>query len=481
MSLSSTLSFASSGLAAASRSAQLVASNIANATTEGYAARSLAQSSGPTGGVRVDGVLRNVSPLILADRRIADAAHRQSQDVGAGLTRIEALFGTPLDATSIAGRLRAFEASLIEAGSRPESPQRLARSVQAAMDLAASFQTVANGLQEIRTRADGEIASHVDQVNTDLARLQRLNRDIAASKVQGIDISPLQDERQVIIDRVARIIPVTEVPRENGTSALFTLGGAVLLDGAASSLGFSSVKVVGPHMTQANGMLSGLSLNGKTIPMDTLTSPMGGGALEAAFRLRDQDTVTAQSLIDGLAQELVERFGAAGLDPSVTAGLPGLFTDAGQPLDPNATVGLASRLTLNAAVDPRSGGMVARLRDGLGATPTEPSGDGTLLWRMQQALEAASLSPSFPPGTGARSFAGFVTETLSTISAMRQVAEQNQSFAGARANALRAAELEQGVDTDSELQNLMRIEQAFAANAKVIQAVDEMLSNLLRI
>ena len=42
-------------------------------------------------------------------------------------------------------------------------------------------------------------------------------------------------------------------------------------------------------------------------------------------------------------------------------------------------------------------------------------------------------------------------------------------------------ELEDGVDTDAELQRLLLIEQAYAANARMIETVDDMMQALLRI
>ncbi|WP_371808891.1 flagellar basal body rod C-terminal domain-containing protein [Ruegeria sp. HKCCC2111] len=42
-------------------------------------------------------------------------------------------------------------------------------------------------------------------------------------------------------------------------------------------------------------------------------------------------------------------------------------------------------------------------------------------------------------------------------------------------------EAEQGVDTDQELQRLMQVEQTYAANARVISVVDELLETLLRL
>ena len=39
----------------------------------------------------------------------------------------------------------------------------------------------------------------------------------------------------------------------------------------------------------------------------------------------------------------------------------------------------------------------------------------------------------------------------------------------------------QGVDTDQELQKLLTIEQSYAANAKLIETIDQMIQSLLRI
>jgi flagellar hook-associated protein 1 FlgK len=37
-----------------------------------------------------------------------------------------------------------------------------------------------------------------------------------------------------------------------------------------------------------------------------------------------------------------------------------------------------------------------------------------------------------------------------------------------------------GVDSDAEMQRLLQYEQAYAANARVIRAIDEMINYLLR-
>ena len=46
---------------------------------------------------------------------------------------------------------------------------------------------------------------------------------------------------------------------------------------------------------------------------------------------------------------------------------------------------------------------------------------------------------------------------------------------------MKESELAGGVDTDQELQKLLLIEQAYAANARVIQTADELIQLLIRL
>jgi flagellar hook-associated protein 1 FlgK len=69
----------------------------------------------------------------------------------------------------------------------------------------------------------------------------------------------------------------------------------------------------------------------------------------------------------------------------------------------------------------------------------------------------------------------------SQLSSNRLREEQQLSFASAQFYDLTELELANGVDTDVELQNLMIIEQAYAANARVIETVDQMFDALIRI
>jgi flagellar hook-associated protein 1 FlgK len=70
---------------------------------------------------------------------------------------------------------------------------------------------------------------------------------------------------------------------------------------------------------------------------------------------------------------------------------------------------------------------------------------------------------------------------MSIFASDRTNTEKHLSFASTQLNELTQQELAAGVDTDAELQKLILIEQAYAANARMIQTVDEMMQTLLRI
>ncbi len=478
MALSSALNIAASGLTATARLAQTASNNLSNSQTEGYGRREATLLAGQLGGVRVGTIIRQTDPGLIGDRRLADADVGQHQAGATVLARLEQSFGPVGDANGVAGRLAAFEQSLISAGSEPASEIRLRAVKSRATDVVQAIRRDADALKEQRETADRAIAQDVDELNRSLVQIADLNADISRLRNSGRDPSPIMDARQVVIDKVASITPVRVVDRGSDQVAIYTLGGTALVDGSPSEFEFSPTTTIMPAMTLAGGILSGVTLNGQ--PLDTANGygRLKGGSLEASFTLRDQTLPDLQATLDSIAADLVSRYEDTTVDPTLTAGDPGLFTDAGAALDPLDITGLSFRLELNATVDPANGGELYRLRDGINATASGPIGNATQLDRFLQALRSTS---SLTAGGAARTISGHAGDLLSDLSSLRLYAEENLSFAVARQDALKTAELAQGVDSDFELQNLLRIEQAYAANARVMSTVDAMLRRLMEI
>ncbi len=482
MSISSALSNARTGLTAASRAAEVVSANVANALTPGYGRRELelsAQSLGGNGtGVRIEGIRRNVDQPIIAERRLADAGLADQTARADFLARIEQAIGTPDDPRSLTGRINALEASLIQAASRPDSLPRLQETLDAASALAGALNAASDTVQAQRMEADREIARQVERLNKGLENIALLNRKITTQLGAGRDATALMDQRQQEVDRIASIVPLREVPRDRGQIALYTPGGAILLDGAPATLSFTPAGVIVPEMSVASGALSEISLNGRVLSASE-GGPLAGGSLGALFYIRDSFAIDAQGQLDALARDLVERFADPATDPTLGLSDPGLLTDAGGVFDPANELGLSGRVSVNPLADPDAGGSLLRLRDGLGAAPASAPGDATRLLALADALTASRVPASSTISNVARSASGLSSDVASFFGNLRLAAEADQGFASALADGLRESELQGGVDSDFEMQQLLLVEQAFSANARVISTIDDLIQTLL--
>lgn len=479
MSISGAMNAAITGLRAAARGSELVSNNIANALTPTYGRRSLELSSSNTasGGVQVDAVSRHMNEGIVADRRFAAADQQQSQAAVDFFRKMEDVVGIPGSETGLNSRLATFETSLISAASRPDAIERLSAVTADARRLVDGINQASDSVQDMRGDADKQINRDVDALNAALEQVEELNVQITASLVRSGGAASLMDQRQATLDRIGAIVPVRVVPRDNGNVAIYSEGGAVLLDGTAAHIEFTPQNTVTAYQTVEAGTLSGLSINGQELHVGKLA----GGSLSGAFSVRDDFGVDAQNKLDTLARDMIERFQAPGVDPTRTAGDPGLFTDLGAAFDPADEVGIASRMRLNEAVDPNAGGEIWRLRDGLGAAVPGQAGDAGLINDLRTALETPRDFTTGAFGAGRFGAGDLLSAFSGQLAGSRNNAETELSFASSRLTELTELQLSEGVDTDQELQNLLMLEQAYAANARVIQAADDMIETLMRI
>lgn len=484
MSIGAALSNAYSGLSAASRMASVISSNVANSLNEDYSRRSVALSADSvarTGaGVRIDGVTRFEDSTAVAASRRSGAESGSASLLASALLRMETALGLPENSGSLAGRAIALETALVAASANPDSTSALTGVLSAATNLTRNLTAISTENQRIRMDADADIAQKVEIVNQSLADIARLNREIQMQSVSGDDTGALMDQRKALIDKVAGIIPIRSVPRDGNQVALFSTSGAQLLDGPPSRLGFAAAGTITSDMSLAGGTLSGLTLNGNPIAIGNGSGLLDGGSLAASFTIRDVLVPQADAKLDAFATDLIARFESPAIDPGITSGLPGLFSDAGAALDLLQTQGLAGRIAVNAAADPAQGGALWHLRDGLYAAAEGDAGNSAVLAPMRAAVSIARTPPAALATSRQFSLAGLAAEVVSQNATAAQAANERAAYHSAQAAAFREAELARaGVDTDYEMQQLMLVEQAYAANARVISVVDNLLRRLM--
>jgi len=480
MSLSSALSNAVSGMNAASKRAEITSHNIANATTEGYARQTVSTvqnvTAGQGSGVRTEVPTRVTDPRLTASRREADSESAASDTQA---TSSRALADAYSGSKGLFEQIAALETGLRGVSETPESTALQERAVASAGRVVDAFGSMADTIQTQRTDADGDISGAVSDVNTALKQIETLNQQISQSRINGVNSAAFEQQRDDQIDIVSENLSIRLMSRDYGQVAVLTDKGVTLLDGKASELEFSPINVVTADMDYRAGgsPLSGLSVDGIDISPQSGSQSNEGGRIAGLFEVRDGIGVQAIAEIDAAATDLIARFEGAGL---AAADGRGLFTDAGAASSASAAPGLAGRITLNERVDPAQGGAVWRVRDGLDAATQGPTSSGAFAQSLLDAMTAERTSGGSV--AGATSAAGLAGEIGSLFEQRSQLQEDIASTNFTFLSALQSEETSViGVDMDQELQSLILVEQAYGANAKVIQIADRLVQRLLEI
>lgn len=482
MSLSSAINSARSGLQLNSLRADIVATNVANANTPGYVRRSVIAAenllAGEPAGVRSAGVTRSQNEIITAQRRALSSDLAQANILSTTWASISARLGDTPDGSGLFQTMSGLESQLTRLAASPESTAVAQSVIDSAGNMINEFQSLSQMASQLRAEADREIASGVDVVNAALQRIRDLNGDIAGSDPNSSTAAALYDDRQRALDTIAEYLPIQSVQRDSGVIDVLSQEGVYLLAGEPRFLEFTPAAAFGPNQTLGNGSLSGLSIEGTELtPGAASFGAISSGMFGALFTVRDQDVPEFSAQLDTLAGDLVTRLSDDALDPTKTPGEFGLFVDP----TPAAGAGLAARISLNAAIDPNQGGELWRLRDGIGAVTEGPPGNGVI---VQNLLDAIRTPQSINTNgiTGTFSSAEMAAHFSSLTGQKRIQHETVLSSTNTQHTSLVETEREEtGVNIDAQMQDLLLIEQAYAANARVIEAAKQMIDRLMQI
>lgn len=482
MSLSSAIYAARSGLQVSSLRAEIVATNVANATTPGYVRRSVTLSesvlAGNTAGVRSDGIGRVSDMAIKTQRRELTSGMAQASVMSSTWQALSTRIGDTFSGTGLFQRFASFETTLSQAVTSPESPTAAAAVLEAARGITRELNNLSEMVISQRAEADREIQDGVGVVNNALTQIEQLNKRLSGIDRTSGEAAALIDERQRVLDTIAEYMPIQTVDRDSGAIDVLTVEGVYLVAGKARQLEFSPSTTFGPNQTLASGDLSGLSVDGIDItPGAASFGAVSGGLFGALFTLRDNDLPALSAQLDTVAGDLVSRLSNDAIDPTKTPGDPGLFLDP----DSAAGAGLAGRISLNALVDPAQGGDLFRLRDGLGAATSGPPGNNTIL----QSLFSAFTSVNAISSNG---FSGSVSSTelvaqLTSLTGQKRIQHEAVLSSAVTQHSIlvEAEQSETGVDVDAQMQDLLLVEQAYAANARVIEVASQMIKLLMEL
>lgn len=433
-----------SGLTATRRSLELTAQNIANAENVNYSRRNLTQGelvmTGSIGTNALDS-LGGVKPGVI-ERAESGLVQRQARDSSSALSAAEAEFfamneaESALETSGVYSGLVDYEAALTRLQNNPTEPALRLAALESARKMAGNFR-IANGtLANARNLVQAEVSAKTLTVNELANELAKINADIAGSRDGTAGRAALLDARDKALRGLGKEFGITPVINANGTAdvtlngappvALVTGGSAEPFATSFAADGTVTFTVAGNAFVPAGGAMAGRSA--------ALTEMAG-----------------LQTGLDALAAS------AIALSNNAQANGVGLDGSPGQPLFSGTGAGNIS--------------MVLASADGLATAPAgAPAGsrDTTNL-----AALISALGSSTGPITGTDTLLLGLSSKVSALETRKD--GLSVVAASAEAELLR----ETGVDLDSEAANLVRLQQAFEANSRVIQVAAQLFDTIL--
>ncbi|NNU15363.1 flagellar hook-associated protein FlgK [Parvularcula sp. ZS-1/3] len=468
MSFAATLSNSLSGLSMASLRAEVLSFNIANAGTVGFTRRSVLSEAVVPGGVRATGIERASAEV--QERQLISSLGREAADLGRAdaLRAIFESFGEVGDADGLYPAIARFEEALSDLRLSPESGAAQQGLLRAAQDVTETFARIDTQIQDARLSADRQIASDVERLNAALSELDTLNQE--ARRPKGVELDAVAERQRALVLEIGAMLDINVTGSYGEAVTIRTGNGVLLLGEEPKTVDFTPSGSASFSLSFANGDFSGLKVDGFDVTPGGVQG-IRGGSLAASFAVRDVLATDAANRIDALARQLTER--SADADTTSTEGL--FVLGAG-------TSSAAQLITVNLLGDPAQGGELYRLREGMGATAPGPEGGQGVLADLEAFLSEQRVLTT---ATGTASSLSFIDTVGAVSSRFGTDAFRAQNIAASSESATVTLESEinrlTAVDTDRELQDLLLVEQAFAANARVIQTADDMLAQLLEI
>lgn len=313
MSLDIARSIAFSGLSSTSVQISVTSSNISNADTTGYTRKTANQSSSVTSGVgtgvTVTGITSTVDKLLLKSLVGAESDLGSADTTNTYLTSLEKLYGSTgstdssSTGTSLANNIASLESALSSLASTPSSASLQSNVVSALDGVTSQLRETSSGIQKLRSNADQDISSSIDDVNTDLQNIADLNAEIKQTAAAGQSTADLEDQRNTALQDVASKMNVSYYTASNGDLQVYTTTGQALVDSSAHKISYTAAANVSFSTTYTAGSsssgFSAITVNGVDI-----TSQISGGDIGALITLRDKTLPAAQSQLDQLATQL---------------------------------------------------------------------------------------------------------------------------------------------------------------------------------
>lgn len=302
--ISDIFNIARSGIRATQQGLATTSHNITNINTKGYSRQEVVletarPAEGTIGsGVRVAAIRQSVddfleNQLTSVKEHLGSISARNNY-----LVQADGIF-TETDNSGLSFSLTEFFNAVRDLATNPESTIQRTVLLAKGQSLSDQFVTVAQGLNQIRLDADGEIARHVDTINGLATKIASLNDVIFKTESSGREALDLQDQRRVLINDLAGLVNIEQVPLNDGIG--INVGGQLLVAGNHANALSTEADPDNPPMHDVTFVRS----DGSEL---SISHNIHGGQIGGLLAQRDGDMVEFQDQVDRLAAVLINEF-----------------------------------------------------------------------------------------------------------------------------------------------------------------------------
>lgn len=493
-----TLNTATSGLSANQVALQTSSHNIANTNTDGYSRQTVNLETnsaytvpgvGTLGtGVKSAGVERIVDDFVRTQIQAANSNYQYATEKSDVLGDLENIFNEPSD-NGLLTQLSTLTSSWTELSNNPELDTAKTLVAENASTFTDTLNSMANDINNLTSSTVENVNKNVLDFNNKVEQLQNLNDQIYNMSSRGETPNDLLDTRDSVLKDLSGLANITTTT-DNYGRAFVQLDGQDVL----TSTSMSTLSVV----TTSNSNGSTLSVGGDTSNVSTTGTqyPVGTVVLSSSAESSDYQKLNISSgTIGGLqaaigeTQDRLQDLNDFAATIAKTTNM--VYTNGSSSTSGFFTLGTdEDNYAANIAVSSD----IINNTTGISAGKTTASGDGTKAAAIV-ALAGTKLdfpisdtelatynsdSMSFTNSQTGSTFADEFNNTVTKNGISKQAADNT---ATAQQSVLTQLEEKDssvsGVSLNEEMSNIIKYQQGFQANARLLSVVSEMLDTLI--
>lgn len=494
MSLASAINTAQTIFSNTATQTSVVAKNIANSGNADYVRR-LAMMGVDSQGSHFIKIQRAQNDALFKENIVSISGASAQSRLLSSLESMKSVYGGSDYPSSPSKYLASFRTSLQTFAASPGNITVASSAVADAKDLANSLNTASAAIQEARADTDEEIAEEVRKLNDYLTEFATVNNAIVGALATGKDASDVLDQRDGLLKKMAEIVGISVVTRQNLDTVIYTSDGTVLFETLPRLVQFTPINTYSATVEKGGE----IRIDGVPMKAGSGGNTTANGNLASLLQFRDEVAPTMQAQLDEIARGLITTFAEVDPDPLTPPVLPdqiGLFTWEGNTIpDDKLTLGLASTIKVNPKVDAnpkllRDGGINGADYIANPAIPPATDAPAAYTKLLDKYIVQMDTAISFdtvgtPGGTstmlsGTNTLMSFASSSIGWLEQLRKAATtSNDNKVAMLSKTQQALSNDTGVSLDEELALMLDLEQSYKASAKLLSTVDEMLRTLL--